>query len=107
MKKIQFFGMLLLIMLNIVVWAANTPPVLMLQESARQIIAVLEQNKSNLAKNKHVIVAAVQKYLVPHVDVNGMSRSVLGRIAWNKATAAQREDFTKQFTQLVIRTYTR
>jgi len=43
--------------------------------------------------------------LLPHVDVTGMSRSVLGREAWNKASPADRQAFTQAFTQLVIRTY--
>ena len=34
-----------------------------------------------------------------------MSRSVLGRQAWNKATDAEKKEFTQAFTQLVIRTY--
>ena len=34
-----------------------------------------------------------------------MSRSVLGRNAWNKATAAEKKEFTSVFTELVIRTY--
>jgi phospholipid transport system substrate-binding protein len=34
-----------------------------------------------------------------------MSRSVLGRQAWAKATPAERAQFSKAFTRLVIRTY--
>ena len=43
--------------------------------------------------------------MLPNVDVNGMSRSVLGRQAWNKATANEKKEFTQAFTRLVIRTY--
>ena len=48
---------------------------------------------------------AVQQYLLPHVDVNGMARSVVGRQAWGKASPAERAEFAHAFTQLVIRTY--
>jgi phospholipid transport system substrate-binding protein len=34
-----------------------------------------------------------------------MSRSVLGRDAWSKASPAERQQFTAEFTTLLIRTY--
>lgn len=87
------------------VWAAEVSPVPMLENTASQIITTLKQNKSDLKKNHKIIYEAVQRYLLPHVDVTGMSRSVLGRDAWNKASAAEKQEFQQVFTQLVIRTY--
>src|SRR6185437_10085807 len=55
--------------------------------------------------NPGIIYKAVEENLLPIVDVTGMSRSVLGRQAWNKATEAERAEFSKAFTKLVIRTY--
>lgn len=101
-KKIVFFGLFLL--LTPFLWAQSTP-VPMLQETANQILTTLKQNKSNLKNNHKIIYQAVQRYLLPNVDVNGMSRSVLGRQAWNKASASERSQFSQAFTQLVIRTY--
>ena len=87
-----------------VVWAESNP-VPMLENTASQIIATLKENKPNLKKNHQIIYQAVERYLLPNVDVHGMSRSVLGREAWNKASAADKQEFTRVFTQLVIRTY--
>ena len=87
------------------VLCAQSSPVPMLEGTANQIISTLKQNKSSLKHNHQVIYQAVERYLLPNVDVNGMSRSVLGRAAWNKASAADRQEFTRVFTQLVIRTY--
>ena len=84
---------------------AQTSPVPMLENTADQIIATLKQNKSNLKQNHQIIYHAVEHYLLPNVDVTGMSRSVVGRQAWTKATPAERQEFTQVFTQLVIRTY--
>ena len=86
-----------------VLWAQS--PVPMLENTASQIIATLKQNKPNLKQNHQLIYQAVEHYLLPNVDVNGMSRSVLGREAWNKASTADRQEFTHVFTQLIIRTY--
>ncbi len=84
---------------------AQSSPVPMLENSANQIIDVLKNNKSSLKSNPNIIYKAVETYFLPNVDVAGMSRSVLGRQIWQKATPAQRAQFSKVFTQLVIRTY--
>ena len=84
---------------------AQTSPVPMLESSANQIIQTLKQNQASLKQNHQIVYQAIERYLLPNVDVNGMSRSVLGRVAWNKASAAERKEFTQAFTQLVIRTY--
>ena len=84
---------------------AQSSPVPMLEQAANAIIATLKDNKSHLKNNPNIIYKTVETYLLPHVDVLGMSRSVLGRQAWNKATPAERTAFSNAFTQLVIRTY--
>jgi phospholipid transport system substrate-binding protein len=77
----------------------------MLEQSAKGIISTLKENKANLQNNPSIIYKAVETYLLPQVDVIGMSRSVLGRQAWTKASPAERTQFAQAFTQLVIRTY--
>ena len=84
---------------------SNTSPVPMLEHSANDIIAKLKENKSHLKSNPEIINKVINTCLLPHVDVDGMSRSVLGRQAWNKATPAERVQFSQEFTRLVIRTY--
>lgn len=84
---------------------AQSSPVPMLESSANQIIATLKANKSSLKSNPNIIYKAVETNFLPHVDVIGMSRSVLGRQVWQKASAAERAQFSQVFTQLVIRTY--
>lgn len=84
---------------------AQNSPVPMLEQTANAIINTLKENKANLKSNPNIIYAAVEKHLLPIVDVEGMSRSVLGRAAWNKANAAQKVQFSQSFTRLVIRTY--
>jgi len=101
LQQVMFIGM---VVLTTMVFADNSP-VPMLEQTAQQIITTLKQNKNNLKNNPQIVHRAVQQYLLPKVDVNGMSRSVLGRQAWNKATSAERAEFSKAFTQLVIRTY--
>ena len=104
MNAIKTIIFALTITLSQTLWAQSSP-VPMLENSASQILSTLKQNKPNLKKNHKIIYQAVEQYLLPNVDVNGMSRSVLGRQAWSKASAAERQEFTQVFTQLIIRTY--
>ncbi len=87
-----------------VMWAQSSP-VPMLEKAANQIIDTLKKNQASLKSNHQIVYQAIERYLLPNVDVLGMSRSVLGRQAWNKASAAEKTEFTQAFTQLVIRTY--
>lgn len=104
MKTIKFLVLSVALFINQSLWAQSSP-VPMLQETANQILSTLKQNRATLKNNRQIIFQAVERYLLPNVDVNGMSRSVLGRQAWNKATPAERAQFSRAFTQLVIRTY--
>lgn len=104
MKQLQLAFLALAVLFSQLSFA-DTSPVQMLDQSAQQILSTLKQNKVSLKQNPQVIYQAVKRYLLPIVDVQGMSRSVLGRQAWNAASSAERADFTRAFTQLVIRTY--
>lgn len=104
MKKIKTFVFLMACSLISSLWAASSP-VPMLETAANQILSTLDKNKATLKNNPQVIYRAVEQSLLPNVDVTGMSRSVLGRQAWMKATPSERQQFSEAFTQLVIRTY--
>jgi phospholipid transport system substrate-binding protein len=93
-----------LFLVGSLLWGQSSP-VPMLENSAINIVTTLKDHKPELKQNHKIIYQAVQRYLLPNVDVNGMSRSVLGRQAWSKATTAEKEEFKQVFTELVIRTY--
>lgn len=104
MRTVKAFLCITTMALAQALWA-QASPVPMLENTATQILATLKKNKANLKQNHQLIYQAVERYLLPNVDVYGMSRSVLGRQAWNNASAAEKEEFTHVFTKLIIRTY--
>lgn len=104
MKGIKSLVLVASMALTQLLWAQSSP-IPMLEDTANQILTTLKQNKANLKNNSQIIYQAVERYLLPNVDVSGMSRSVLGRKAWGQASANDKEQFSKAFTQLVIRTY--
>lgn len=78
-------------------------PVVLLEKIAYQMDAQLKKNHKHLSKK--IAYDIVNQYLIPYVDAKGMSRSVLGKNVWNQATDKQKSEFIRQFSELVVRTY--
>lgn len=83
---------------------ADTQSVVVLKESAQQMISMLKANQNKL-HNQSFLHAQVRKIVVPRFDLTTMAQSVVGRNHWTRATPAEREQFIRQFTSLVISVY--
>jgi phospholipid transport system substrate-binding protein len=94
----------LMLLLPCVVWAIDSP-IIMLQSVSEQMIMSLKQHRVEIKNNPNYVCELTEKILVPHVDVDAMSRLALGRAYWLSATPVQREAFKKQFLTVMIRTY--
>lgn len=101
--KSNVWGIILLSLLSWTAWADS--PLGMLQSTSQRMLAELKANKPQLRNNPAIINRIVRTVVVPHVDLPAMSRTVLGREAWSTATPAQRQQFMREFTTMVIRTY--
>lgn len=80
-------------------------PVGLLKYIADNMINELRANKATLKTKPDIVYNLAYRYVVPYADLPEMSKRVLPPKVWNSATAAQRADFQKEFTRLVIRTY--
>ena len=105
MNKLKKISALVLLLLFTPFLFAQPSPISLLEQTATNIIESLKQNQASLKQNPALVAQTVERYLLPQVDIEGMSRSVLGKTAWNRATSAQRKQFSRLFTQLLIRTY--
>lgn len=85
----------------------GSKPVPTVRSASLQVLDALKRNKANLKNNPGYVHRVVKQYIIPHVDVTGMSRSVLGRKAWYGASLDQRQRFSQAFVSLVIRTYSK
>ena len=104
MKRLRWFALGTTLLFSNLLWS-QTSPVPMLEGTANQILQTLKQNQARLKQNHSIVYQAIEQHLLPKVDVDGMARSVLGRQAWTKASPAEQQEFTREFTRLVIRTY--
>lgn len=96
---------LLSICFSVLANAASSAPVSVLEGMTTQMISGLQKNQSQIKSNPRMVESLVNQHLLPHIDVDNMSRSVVGRKAWLAATPAQQQDFKTSFQKLVVRTY--
>jgi phospholipid transport system substrate-binding protein len=69
------------------------------------MISILKSNKTTLKQNPSLVYSLAYKIIVPHADLDEMSKRVLPPQTWNSASAGQRQEFKKEFTNLLVRTY--
>ena len=104
-KRIYLISIMILLftyMLSPVCFAVVSPTA-QFQGVANRMISQLENHKTQL-HNMSIIRSIVNQVLLPHVDLNRMAASVVGRY-WRTATAAQQSQFEKEFSYTVTTTY--
>src|SRR5512139_3125715 len=85
--------------------AANVEePRAMLESVSKELLGTLKKEQSQLHAKPQRLFEVVDQVLVPHVDLETMSRLVLGKY-WRTATPDQRERFTAEFRTLMVRFY--
>jgi phospholipid transport system substrate-binding protein len=87
-----------------VVLAQDPPPLTLMKKVSNQTLSALRQNKSRL-QDRRVIHSIVNRIVVPHFDLTGVARSVVGRNYWDQSSSATRNQFIKEFTRYVIDMY--
>lgn len=80
-------------------------PEVLLKEVTNEMLQALKENDNAIKQNPGRLISIIENILVPHVDIYDMSRWVVGRNAWLKASKDQRKKFAQEFKDLMIRTY--
>jgi len=105
MKSIRSIGILVTLLLCSLAFAADPAPIVMLKNVSNKMIVELDKNIGNLKSNDRLVYNLVQRVLVPHFDLDNMSRNVVSKERWEGADAATKRQFINEFTKYVIRTY--
>lgn len=104
MKNIKTLIALVACLFTAIAFAEPQPMVIM-KQVATEMTGELNKNIAQLKTNDAIVYKIVDQTLLPHFDLNGMARSVVGRDAWQKATPIQHQQFIKEFTHYVVKTY--
>lgn len=103
-KKIGLFSLLLTLALTSLSLKADENPHDLLVKARDDLIGSIEKEREIIAQQPTHLFTLVEQSLLPYVDVETMSRMVLAA-NWRKANPEQRQQFTEQFKNLLIRFY--
>lgn len=84
---------------------AQEAPDALLKRVTNELISALREQDKQLKQNPDKIYDIIDQILVPHVDWHAMAQWVVGRNAWSRASDAERNEFSNEFKDLLIRTY--
>lgn len=80
-------------------------PVEMLRGVTQRVMTELRTHRNEIRSNRNKIYTLVNHLIVPYVDFTEMSRWVVGRNAWKETDPETRDEFVKEFKNLVIGSY--
>lgn len=86
-------------------YAQSSPPVTLLKNVSQAVINDLDKHRATYRLDHKKLTQMIQKHLIPHVALNTLSQSVLGRHYWAQASAKQRREFIDLFLKTVINVY--
>jgi phospholipid transport system substrate-binding protein len=84
--------------------AALEDPQQLVRETGDTVLAEVSARKAELEADPKLIYPLVESTVLPHFDFRQMSQSALGRF-WRDASEAQKEGLTREFRELLVRTY--
>lgn len=84
---------------------AQPNPMNLMRSISNRMLSALKVNRPRIRKNPRYVYTLVKQIVIPHADLPGVSRSVLGRNAWNSSSQNTRKQFIAAFTNVMIGTY--
>lgn len=103
MKRIFAFFMMSWLALPAATNAATGPDELV-RETTNELLSKFTENREALESDKGKLFRMVDEIVVPHFDIERMSRYVLGQ-HWRDASPEQQERFIGEFKTQLVRTY--
>lgn len=74
------------------------------KQTVSQVLTLLEEHRQEYKSNPDKLYAMINEVLLPHFDIEYISKLVLGR-HWRTATPEQRQQFTKLFKTMLVHNY--
>ncbi|MBU0745021.1 MAG: ABC transporter substrate-binding protein [Gammaproteobacteria bacterium] len=105
MKLKKSLVIVLFLLISVPIFAADPAPLVMLKSTSSQMLQELDKHIGQLKNNRKLVNNLVNTIVVPHFDLLSMSRAVIGRTYWQQASSNTQQEFIKEFTAYVIRTY--
>ena len=84
--------------------AAVTDPVSLVRDTSERCLSEIINRKAELTETPGKIYSLVDDIVLPSFDFERMSRLVLGKF-WRQASEQEKQDFVREFRQMLVRTY--
>lgn len=84
--------------------AAETSPDELVKNVTEEVLTILREDKAIKAGSQQKATALIEQKVAPHFDFARMTSLAVGK-AWQTADAEQRKALTKEFRDLLVRTY--
>ena len=89
---------------SIAAYAGDTPD-FFLKQSVREVALFISENKETLENDESFLQAKVDELIVPKLDIQLMSKIVLGKKIWLSINSYQKNKFVLAFRGLMVKTY--
>ena len=84
---------------------ANDDPDTFLKDSVKEISAFISENKESLDSDENFLRSKVDELVIPKLDIELMSKIVLGKKNWMSMSISEQKEFQLAFRGLMVRTY--
>ena len=85
--------------------ADNHGPDDFLKASVAEVMSFITDNKSKLDEDDEYLISKMNEIVIPKLDIELMSRIVLGKKHWNSISTSEKNDFIDAFKNLMVKTY--
>lgn len=94
-----------LMLMSISYTAFSADPKIRLEKITNEMAATVLENKDRIKTDSGYAKSLIEKHLLPEVDMEYMTKRILGKTHWTAATDSQRATFTKEFVGLLLNSY--
>ena len=103
----RFFKYIIIFLVLVIhpVSADNHGPDDFLKASVAEVMDFITDNKSQLEQDDEYLISKMNEIVIPKLDIELMSRIVLGKNHWNNISISEKSDFMDAFKNLMVRTY--
>lgn len=84
--------------------AVAVSPDSLIREQSGKVLSKVLSNKARLKANPNQLYNLIRADILPHIDFERMSRTILGK-HWRGASKSEQTAFSREFSRLLIRTY--
>lgn len=84
--------------------AQEVPANEFVEKFSNEVLGEIKTRKQELVSDPRKLNALIDEKVMPNVNFRKMTQLVVGR-PWREATPAQREEITKEFRTLLVKTY--